>query len=237
MDREDWNKRYSASDFVWTVNPNQFVVAETVGLRPGHAVDLAGGEGRNAIWLAERGWQVTAVDFSEVAVEKGRQLAESRAVRVDWVVADLAKYALRSGFYDLVLVCYLQIPEPERRLILGRARQAVAPGGTFLWIAHDLSNLEHGVGGPKSPAVLCSPQDVVADLPGFEIQKAEVVQRRVQRDELGGGPEEAVALDTLVRAVRRSVITVRHKRRSGSMDFYVSRRDIRKAEVLSRVSY
>ncbi len=104
-----------------------------------------------------------------------------------------------------MLVCYLQIPEPERRLIIGRARRSVAPGGTFLWIAHDLSNLAQGVGGPKSPAVLCSPQDVVADLPGFEIQKAEVVQRRVRQDEPRGGPEEAIALDTLVRAVRRSV--------------------------------
>ena len=205
VNREEWNKRYSASDFVWTVDPNQFVAAETAGLRSGRALDLAGGEGRNAIWLAERAWEVTAVDFSEVAVEKGRRLAESRGVRVDWVVADLATYELRSSFFDLVLVCYLQIPEPERRLIIGRARRAVAPGGTFLWIAHDLSNLAHGVGGPKSPAVLCSPQDVVADLPGFEIQKAEVVQRRLRQDESRAGPEEAVALDTLVRAMRCSV--------------------------------
>ncbi len=205
MDRDEWNKRYDTSDFVWTVNPNPFVVAETDALRPGRAVDLACGEGRNAIWLAERGWEVTAVDFSEVAVEKGRRLAQSRGARVEWVVADLVTYGLSSDYYDLVLVCYLQTPEPERRSIIEQARQAVAPGGTFLWIAHDLSNLERGVGGPKSPAVLCSPRDVVADLPGFEIRKAEVVHRRVQQAESTGEAGEAVALDTLVKAVRRSL--------------------------------
>ena len=89
MDREQWNRRYAEKAFVWTVEPNQFVVAETEGLTPGRAVDLAAGEGRNAIWLAERGWKVTAVDYSDVAIEKGKKLAESRGVRVHWIVADL----------------------------------------------------------------------------------------------------------------------------------------------------
>ncbi len=203
MDRGDWNKRYAASDFVWTVNPNQFVVAETGALGPGRALDLAAGEGRNAIWLAEQGWKVTAVDYSDVAVEKGRRLAQSRGVRVEWLTANLTSCELGSGVYDLVLICYLQIPEAERRRVIARAREAVAPGGTFLWIAHDLSNLRHGVGGPRSPAVLCAPQDVLDDLPGFQVSKAGVVEREVRQ-----GPDSdkpAIALDTLVRAVRRSV--------------------------------
>ncbi len=204
MDREQWNRRYAEKAFVWTVEPNQFVIAETEGMTPGRAVDLAAGEGRNAIWLAERGWKVTAVDYSDVAVEKGRKLAESRGVRVDWIVADLDEYQLQPDQYDLVLVCYLQVPHVQRRLIVRRAREAVAPGGTFLWIAHDLSNLKHGVGGPRSAAVLCSPQDVVADLAGLAIVRAEVVERPVQQDDGPGRTRAAIALDTLVRAVRVS---------------------------------
>lgn len=205
MDRHEWNKRYAEEAFLWKVEPNQFVVAETAGLRSGRALDLAAGEGRNAVWLAEQGWQVTAVDFSDVGIEKGRQLAESRQVAVDWWVADLTDYGVLSGGYGLVLICYLQLPEPERRQVIAKARDAVAPGGTFLWVAHDLSNLEHGVGGPRSPLVLCSPQDVVADLPGFEIVKAEVVGRRVEQEPAQDAQDsagEAVALDSLVRAVR-----------------------------------
>jgi len=202
MDREGWNARYAEGEFVWKADPNQFVVAETAGLHPGRALDLAAGEGRNAVWLAEQGWRVTAVDFSDLGIAKGRRLAEARGVEVEWAVADLMEYQPLPGAYDLVLVCYLQVPEAQRRHIVARAQEAVARGGTFLWIAHDLSNLEHGVGGPKHPAVLSGPEDIVSDLPDFEVRKAEVVERRVRQETEQGGVEERIALDTLVRAVR-----------------------------------
>ena len=70
MDRDDWNRRYAASDYVWTVEPNRFLVAEAGDLDPGRALDLACGEGRNAVWLAQWGWQVEAVDFAELLVNK-----------------------------------------------------------------------------------------------------------------------------------------------------------------------
>ncbi len=203
MDREGWNRRYAEKELVWSAGPNQFVVAETESLRPGRALDLAAGEGRNAVWLAARGWRVTAVDFSEVALDKARRLAEARGVDVEWALADLVDYRPDPGAYDLVLMCYLQVPEDARRLIIARARAAVVPGGVFLYVGHDRSNLEHGVGGPQDPAVLCTAGDVVADLPGFEIQKAEVAERRVEREPGHGGAADAIALDALVRAVRR----------------------------------
>ncbi|NIR32783.1 MAG: class I SAM-dependent methyltransferase [Gammaproteobacteria bacterium] len=203
MDREGWDRRYAEKAFVWSVGPNQFVAAETEGLRPGRALDLAAGEGRNAVWLAEHGWRVTAVDFSEVGLEKAKRLAAERHADVEWVLADLLDYRPELGGYDLVLMCYLQVPEGARRAILARAGAAVAPGGVFLYIGHDRSNLEHGVGGPQDPAVLCTPEEVAADLAGFGIEKAEVVQRRVEREPGHGGATEAIALDALVRAVRR----------------------------------
>lgn len=202
MDREDWNKRYADKEFVWTVSANQFLVVEIHDLKAGRALDLGTGEGRNAVWLAEQGWQVSAVDFSEVSLDKARRLAKARKVNVEWVVADVTRYQPRRARYELVFMCYLQLPEHERRRVMAHARDAVAPGGTFLYIAHDLSNLQHGHGGPKDPAVLCTPKDVVSDLPGFEVLKAEVVQRQVSHEPAHGGPCDAVAFDTLVRAVR-----------------------------------
>ena len=80
MERGDWNKRYAAEEFIWTVNANRFLMAEAASLAPGSALDLAAGEGRNAVWLAEQGWTVRAVDFSNVAVEKGKRLAAARNV-------------------------------------------------------------------------------------------------------------------------------------------------------------
>ena len=80
VDRQQWDERYSGDEFEWSMHPNQFVAAELTGVPPGRALDLAAGEGRNSVWLAEQGWSVTAVDFSRVGLEKGRKLSAVRGV-------------------------------------------------------------------------------------------------------------------------------------------------------------
>jgi SAM-dependent methyltransferase len=199
MDREEWNRRYADAELLWTAQPNRFLVAEADGLSPGQALDLACGEGRNAVWLAERGWQVTGVDFSDVALAKARELAAGRGVEAEWVHADLLDYRPARSAYDLVLVFYLQVPAPQRRQILRTAADAVAAGGALLLVAHDSSNLEHGYGGPRHAAVLYTADDVVADLDGtgLEIVRADLVERPVETPD-----GERAALDALVRARR-----------------------------------
>ncbi len=194
MKREEWNRKYASPDLVWSAEPNRFLVAEVEALSPGRALDLACGEGRHAVWLAERGWRVTAVDFSEVALTKAERLAQSRGVEVEWVAADVVDYR-PSGTFDLVSVLYLQLPAEERRLVLEHAAEAVAPGGTLLVVGHDLANLTEGYGGPREPSVLFTADDVVSELPGLVVERAERVRRRVALDE---GDVEAV--DALVRA-------------------------------------
>ena len=93
---------------MWTAEPNRFAVAELQDLAPGRALDVAAGEGRNAVWLASRGWQVTAVDFSAAGLDKGRWLAQARGVTVDWVHADVRDYQPEAASFQLVLVAYLQ---------------------------------------------------------------------------------------------------------------------------------
>jgi SAM-dependent methyltransferase len=200
VDSQQWDERYSGSEFEWTTRPNQFVAAELAGLLPGRALDLAAGEGRNTVWLAERGWRVTAVDFSRVGLEKGRKLAAARGVdpaRVDWVVADLRDYEPDRAAFDLALAAYFQVSPEVLALVLARAAAALAPGGTLFVIGHDLTNLTEGVGGPQDPGVLYTPEAVSADLAGLRVLRAERVYRTVERDD---GP--ATAVDTLVRAVR-----------------------------------
>jgi len=199
MDSDAWNRRYAGHELVWTSEPNRFLVAEAAGLEAGRALDVACGEGRNAVWLAERGWRMTGVDFSEVGLEKARALAAARGVQAEWVTADLLDYTPGPQAYDLVLVFYLQVPATERRPIVRAAAGAVAPGGVFLLVAHDRRNLEHGHGGPQDPTVLYTASDVVGDLEGtsLEIERAETVKRPVHTPE-----GERVALDTLVRAHR-----------------------------------
>ncbi len=190
MKRESWDRKYAGSDYLWSEEPNRFLVAELAELPPGRALDLACGEGRNAVWLAERGWEVTGVDFSEVGLAKAAELARRRGVEVEWIAADLLDYEPPAAL-DLVLVFYFQVPEAERRPVLERAAAALAPGATILVVAHDLLNLTEGDGGPQEPEVLCTPDDVAADLRGLAIERAERVRR----------PRgEAEAIDLLVRA-------------------------------------
>src|ERR1019366_4861127 len=85
-------RRYEGRELVWTAEPNRFLVAETETLAPGRAIDLACGEGRNAVWLAEHGWQAVGADFSEVGLQRARELADARGVSVEWVTTDLLEY-------------------------------------------------------------------------------------------------------------------------------------------------
>jgi SAM-dependent methyltransferase len=116
---------------------------------------------------------VTAVDFSEVAVARGR----ARSSAVDFQVADVLAYEPDEQAYDLVIVFYLHLPPDELREVLGRAARAVAPGGTFLLVAHDLRNLTEGRGGPQDARVLYRAEDVPAQLPGLELERAATVDR------------------------------------------------------------
>lgn len=200
MEREDWNSRYATQELIWTGKANRFLTAEAASLPHGRALDLAAGEGRNAVWLAEQGWTVRAVDFSDVAIEKGKQLAAARGVadKVDFQVADLRHFEPGVHAFDLVALIYLQIPQAELVPILVRAARAVAPGGTFLLVAHDSANRTHGYGGPQSPEVLYTAEQVVAAL-GHElvVEKAGTVERPVETD---AGTK--IAIDCLVRARR-----------------------------------
>ncbi len=193
MRPEDWDRRYAEKDLLWSATPNRVLVAEAAGLPPGRALDLACGEGRNAIWLAELGWRVTAVDFSEVAIAKAQTKAAEHAVDVDFLCADLLDYEPEIEAYDLVVVLFLQLTVEERRPVLSLAAGALAPGGTFLLVGHDSTNLTDGVGGPSEPTVLYTPDDIIAELPELEIEKAE----RILRDVEG---EDRPAIDALVRA-------------------------------------
>ena len=201
VDAKAWDERYAASELVWSVEPNQFVARECADLAPGRALDLAAGEGRNAIWLARRGWQVTALDFSRVAVDKGRRLAGD--LDLNWAVADATTWT-PTGRYDLALVAYLQLPADERRAANRTAYDALAPGGTFLLVAHDSTNLTEGTGGPQDPSVLMTAEDVLADLADRDVvvEKAGRVEREVRTEDEHGGETSRTAYDCLVRLRR-----------------------------------
>ncbi|WP_439427637.1 class I SAM-dependent methyltransferase [Micromonospora sp. LA-10] len=199
MDSSAWDNRYADTPgLVWSAEPNRFVVESVTGLTPGSALDIAAGEGRNAVWLAGQGWRVNAVDFSTVAVERGRQMAAARGVTVDWRVADVTAYRPVPNSYDLVLISYLHLTAADFAGVLAAAKSALRPGGTLVVVGHDLANLTGGTGGPQDPAVLLTPEAVVDGLAGLRVQRAETARRPVPTSD-GGAVD---ALDTVVVATR-----------------------------------
>ena len=224
MDAEDWDRRYADSALVWSAAPNVFVEQELADLPPGTAVDVAAGEGRNALWLAGRGWDVTAVDFARAGLDKGRALAErlGEDLRISWVCADVLEHDLGTAAFDLAVLAYLQLPAEQRRTAVRRAFGALRDGGTLLVVAHDSSNLTEGTGGPQDATLLYTAEDVLADLDGerFDVVRAERVARAApgpapetlgrepghERPGDSQGPEDQVrtAYDALVRVTRTS---------------------------------
>jgi SAM-dependent methyltransferase len=200
VDCRRWDEKYAGIEFQPTLPPSGFVAAELTGLRPGRALDLAAGHGRHTVWLAGQGWRVTAVDFSRIGLDQARRLSAACGVddgQVDWVVADLDDYQPAPEAFDLVLMAYFQVGAVLRNKVLAGAAAALAPGGTLLVAGHDLTNLTEGVGGPRYPEVLYTPEGITAGLPGLRIVRADRVRRAVEHD---GAP--ATAIDTLVRAER-----------------------------------
>ena len=196
MDATDWDARYAGRELVWTDSPNVFLVEFAEHLPPGRSLDLAGGEGRSSVWLAERGWDATCVDFSRVGLAKAAELAASRDVRITTVEADATTWRCEDPF-DLVVVLYLQLPEPARSRALEAAVASVAPGGTLIVVAHDVDNVTDGHGGPQDPSVCYQPGNVTAVLDDLEVVEA---GRRIRTVDVGDATADAI--DTVVVARR-----------------------------------
>lgn len=180
----EWDERYATSDQVWSGHPNGALVAEVSSLPPGRALDVGCGEGADAVWLARRGWQVTALDVSQVALQRAAGHARSAGVEVQWLHAGLLDAELATDGYDLVSAQYPALPrtpgaDAERALLA-----AVAPGGVLLVVHHAGIDVEQAKSHGFNPEDYVSPADVAALLhDGWRIDVDEERPRQVA----GGG--------------------------------------------------
>jgi SAM-dependent methyltransferase len=182
----EWDRRY-ADKQQWSAGPNPLVAELVSGLPAGAAVDLAAGEGRHAHWLAERGWRVTAVDFSAAGLARGQE--QPGADRVTWVTADVLRWTAADDSLDLVLVAYLHLPEPDVLALLTRAVGWLRPGGRLLVLGHDVANVTSGVGGPQDPAILHSVHRLAPVAALLDVDRLEQLPRPTP---------DGTALDTLL---------------------------------------
>lgn len=203
---EYWEERYGSRDPVWSGRPNRQLVAEATDLKPGEALDAGCGEGADAIWLAERGWRVTAVDFASAALRRGAKQAESLgaelAGRIRWQREDLTVWTPPEKHFDLVSAEYMHFPPEAREPFFRRLATAVVPGGTLLIVAHHPADLEANIRRPPLPELLYTPEDVAAVLDPGEWEIEVAAARPVAATDRDGRP--ATAHDSVLRARRRT---------------------------------
>ncbi|MGB5169620.1 MAG: class I SAM-dependent methyltransferase [Acidimicrobiia bacterium] len=199
MDREVmqdmWNDRYRESETVFGDEPNQFLVEIATKLDRGTALDLGCGQGRNALWLAERGFAVTGLDLSPVAIEQARARAAQLGLDATFESVDLLTWEPDGQEWDLVVLAYIHLPEQMRRAVHAAAQRAVAPGGSIVVIAHHLDNLGGGTGGPQRPDWLFTEEQLADDFSGLDIVRNEQVVRTTDHGD---------ALDVVCVAVKKA---------------------------------
>ncbi|GAB3806184.1 FAD-dependent oxidoreductase [Micromonospora zhanjiangensis] len=200
-----WEERYSARPAVWSGRPNPQLVAEATDLAPGRALDVGCGEGADAVWLAGRGWRVTAVDISRTALDRAATHAAEAgaelAGRIDWLHADLRERPPEADRYQLVSAQFMHLPEQERGELFGRLAAAVAPGGTLLIVGHHPSDLRTTAHRMHFPEMMYTAEEVAATLDptGWEVLAAESRPRTVTDPE----GRRTVIHDAVLRARRR----------------------------------
>ncbi|MET7460909.1 FAD-dependent oxidoreductase [Nonomuraea sp. NPDC005501] len=176
-----WEERYRSRPAVWSGRPNPQLVTEATGLAPGRALDVGSGEGADAVWLAERGWRVTAADISVTALERGAAHAAAAGVadRVEWVRADLREHEPAEGAYDLVSSQFMHLPGETRRRLFGRLAAAVAPGGTLLIVGHHPRDLRTTANRMHFPDMMFTAEEVASSLDpaAWEVLAAEARPR------------------------------------------------------------
>lgn len=180
-----WDQRYGSQPAIWSGNANQRLVEQASHLTPGRALEVGSGEGADAIWLAQRGWQVVATDVSAVALERAAGLAagagEQVVQAITWQQADLSGWSPEPASFDLVTAHFMYLPQPALRTLHGQLAAAVRPGGTLLVVGHDPSDLHKHPRDAEMAAIMYTAEDVAAvlDPAEWDIEVCEV-QARVQ---------------------------------------------------------
>ncbi len=201
-----WEQRYGASERIWSGNPNQRLVEQAADLAPGTALDVGCGEGADAIWLAERGWQVTAADISTVALARGAEAAaragKEIASRITWEQADMRSWDPSPRQFDLVSIQFVHVPHDLMEVLHRRLAQAVRPGGSLLIVEHHPSDLETTIGRPNFPELVNTPEQIAAalDAADWEIVMAAEPARQATDPE----GRSVTIRDTVLHAVRRA---------------------------------
>jgi len=187
-----WNQRYSGETYAYGTEPNAFLVAMLDQLPHGKVLCLGEGEGRNAVWLARQGQEVTAVDSSKVGLEKARRLADARGAQITTVQADLADFEIETQHWNVIVSIFCHLPPALRRDVHRRCVEGLRPGGAILLEAYTPAQLDYQTGGPPTADMMMDAQSLRSELAGLEFLHLQECVREVHEGEFHNGPGAVV---------------------------------------------
>lgn len=189
-----WDERYSADDYVFGKEPNRFLAENFTRIPKGKVLCLAEGEGRNAVFLARQGYDVTAVDSSAVGLAKARRLAEEHGVQIRLVCADLAGYDLGVDQWEGIVSIFCHLSPDVRRPLHARLPTALKRGGVLLLEAYTPAQLAHRTGGPSNVERMMTASDLATELPGLVFHRLQELEREVVEGSYHRGKSAVVQL-------------------------------------------
>lgn len=189
-----WDERYSASDYAYGTEPNDFLKSVASRIPAGPVLCLAEGQGRNAVYLASLGHDVLAVDQSPVGLERARELAVSRGVKITTEVADLSNFIIEPGSWSGIVAIFAHLPPALRARVFAAAVRGLAPGGAFVLEAYRPKQLEYGTGGPKDVSMLMSLDALRAELAGLRIDHGIETEREIHEGDYHHGRSAVVQI-------------------------------------------
>ena len=188
-----WNERYSEQGFAYGTKPNDFLQANIESLTKGKTLCLAEGEGRNAVFLAMHGFDVTAVDLSSVGLEKAQRLADENGVAIKTIVADLSDFEIEEDFWDTIVSIWAHVPAIVRRSLHTKVVAGLKPKGTFLLEAYTPKQVEFGTGGPKIDMTM-SLEVLRRELSPLRFEISQEIEREVQEGKYHNGHSAVVQI-------------------------------------------
>ncbi|MDQ8193418.1 class I SAM-dependent methyltransferase [Coraliomargarita sp. SDUM461004] len=192
-----WDERYDKFEYIYGTNPNDFLaeVAPTIAQPKGkRALCLADGEGRNGVYLAKLGFDVTSVDLSIVGLRKAQKLAKSEQQKLTTIHADLANFDLGIERYDLIVSIFAHFPEDLRKKIHKQIPPALRPGGSLILEAYTPANVGRGVGGPPTIETAYSSKILTEDFEQLLIQRIEEREREIHEGSIHKGLSAIIQL-------------------------------------------
>jgi SAM-dependent methyltransferase len=197
-----WNERYSQPDYAFGKHPNDFLVEVTDQIPKGRVLCLAEGEGRNAVYLAQKGCQVTAVDASEVGLAKAQNLALERSVEIETIAADLAEFQIQPNAWDAVISIFCHLPPTLRAQVHQQVVAGLRPGGVFVLEAYTPRQLELKTGGPPNADLMMDLATLQQELEGLKFNHAVELERDIQEGQFHQGRSAVVQVLALKKLSR-----------------------------------